>query len=298
MTRGRRSAARWPSRQRYLGAMLPYTPLHVLLLRAAGRPLVMTSGNLAEEPIVKDGRRPGGSAASPMPSCSTTARSRRATTTRWRWCGAGGRGCCAARGATRRSRSLCREPLPQVLACGAELKNTFCLTRDAYAFLSQHIGDLENLETLEHFETSIALYERLFRIEPEVVAYDLHPEYLATKYALALPQERKVVRAAPPRPRRGAAGRERRVEPVIGVSLDGLGYGPRRRPVGRRAAGGRPARLSSASATSRSCRSPAARWRSSVPRARRRAGCYALLGDDGLARAGRVCGARARGLRA
>ena len=73
-----------------------------------------------------------------------------------------------------------------MLACGAELKNTFCLTRDDNAFLSQHIGDLENLETLEHFESSIALYERLFRLAPEMVAYDLHPEYLASKYALAL----------------------------------------------------------------------------------------------------------------
>ncbi len=74
-----------------------------------------------------------------------------------------------------------------MLACGAELKNTFCLTRDRNAFVSQHIGDLENLETLEHFEASIALYERLFRLTPEIVAYDLHPEYLATKYALRAP---------------------------------------------------------------------------------------------------------------
>ena len=92
-----------------------------------------------------------------------------------------------------------------MLACGAELKNTFCLTRDANAFLSQHIGDLENLETLEHYEASIALYERLFRVSPEVVAYDLHPEYLATKYALGVAAAREGRGAAPPRPR-GARG--------------------------------------------------------------------------------------------
>ena len=97
-------------------------------------------------------------------------------------------------------------PLPQTLAAARELKNTFCLTRDANAFLSQHIGDLENLETLEHYEASVEVYRRLFRLEPEVVAYDLHPEYLATKYALALPQEEQGRRAAPPRARRRAAG--------------------------------------------------------------------------------------------
>jgi len=70
-----------------------------------------------------------------------------------------------------------------ILAVGAELKNTFCLTRDDFAFLSQHIGDMENLETLEHFETTITLYQHLFRVEPECIAHDLHPDYLSTRYA-------------------------------------------------------------------------------------------------------------------
>ena len=175
--------------QSYLGAMLPYTPLHLLLLRAAGRPLVMTSGNLAEEPIVKGweeaGRLHGIADAYLVHDREIAARYDDSVA-------------AVERGRTRllrRSRGYAPFPvhlpraLPQVLACGAELKNTFCLTRDTNAFLSQHIGDLENLETLEHYETSIALYERLFRLEPEVVAYDLHPEYLATKHALSLPQE-------------------------------------------------------------------------------------------------------------
>jgi hydrogenase maturation protein HypF len=72
----------------------------------------------------------------------------------------------------------------QILACGAELKNTFCLTRDNYAFLSHHIGDLENLETLKSFTGGIEHYKRLFNLAPEIIAYDLHPEYLSTKYAL------------------------------------------------------------------------------------------------------------------
>jgi len=211
--------------QSYLGAMLPYTPLHLLLLRAAGRPLVMTSGNLAEEPIVKGweevGRLSGIADAYLVHDREIAARYDDSVAT-------------VERGRTRllrRSRGYAPFPvalpraLPQVLACGAELKNTFCLTRDTNAFLSQHIGDLENLETLEHYETSIALYERLFRLEPEVVAYDLHPEYLATKHALSLPQETKLptqhhhVHIAARMVEHGVT------EPVIGVSLDGLGYG-------------------------------------------------------------------------
>ena len=115
-------------------------------------------------------------------------------------------------------------PLPQVLACGAELKNTFCLTRDANAFLSPHIGDLENLETLESFEEGIGDYRRLFDIDPEVVAHDLHPEYLGTKYALGLPGEKVAVQHhhAHVAAAMVEAGHE---EAVIGVSLDGLGFG-------------------------------------------------------------------------
>ena len=93
----------------------------------------------------------------------------------------------------RRSRGYVPEPLAvatgfprPVLACGAELKNTFCLARGRHAFVSQHIGDLENAETLRSFTEGIEHFRRLFDIDPEVVAHDLHPEYLSTKYALEL----------------------------------------------------------------------------------------------------------------
>jgi hydrogenase maturation protein HypF len=79
--------------------------------------------------------------------------------------------------------------LPPLLATGPELKNTFCLTRENYAFVSHHIGDLENYETLRAFEDGIRHYERLFRIEPTAIAYDLHPDYLATRYALKRAEE-------------------------------------------------------------------------------------------------------------
>jgi hydrogenase maturation protein HypF len=239
-------------RQRYLGVMLPYTPLHILLLEAAGRPLVMTSGNLAEEPIVADlaeiGRLAGiadyhlvhdRDIAARYDDSVAIVRRRRPRLVR------------RSRGYAPFPLELPRE-LPQVLACGAELKNTFCLTRDRNAFVSQHIGDLENLETLEHFEASVALYERLFRLTPEVVAYDLHPEYLATKYALArLGRRADAGRAGAGHPGTGQpdAGRpdaapleavavqhhhahiasclaeNGHVGAAIGVSLDGLGYG-------------------------------------------------------------------------
>ncbi len=212
-------------RQRYLGAMLPYTPLHVLLLRAAGRPLVMTSGNLAEEPIVKGWEEIGRL----TPIADAYLVHDREIAVRYDDSVAQVRG--GRPRLIRRSRGYAPfpvalpRPLPQTLAAGAELKNTFCLTRDANAFLSQHIGDLENLETLEHYETSIEVYRRMFRLEPELVAYDLHPEYLATKYALALPQPEKIAvqhHHAHVAARLVEHGRE---EAVIGVSMDGLGYG-------------------------------------------------------------------------
>jgi tRNA A37 threonylcarbamoyladenosine synthetase subunit TsaC/SUA5/YrdC len=211
--------------QRYLGAMLPYTPLHILLLREFGRPLVMTSGNLAEEPIVKGWEE----IARLAPIADAYLVHDREIAVRYDDSVALVRG--GRPRLIRRSRGYAPFPvalprsLPQILACGAELKNTFCLTRDANAFLSQHVGDLENLETLEHYETSIAVYEKMFRLAPEVIGYDLHPEYLATKFALALPQPDKVAvqhHHAHIAARLVESGRE---EAVIGVSMDGLGYG-------------------------------------------------------------------------
>ena len=210
--------------QRYLGVMLPYTPLHILLLEAAGRPLVMTSGNLAEEPIVKDVDE----VDRLLPVADAFLVHDRGIAVRYDDSVAQVR-----RGRprlVRRSRGYAPfpvalpRPLPQVLACGAELKNTFCMTRDAHAFLSQHIGDLENLETLAHFEHSIAVFRHLFHLVPEAVAYDLHPDYLATRHALrtGLPAVAVQHHHAHAAARMVEHGRE---APVVAVSLDGLGYG-------------------------------------------------------------------------
>jgi hydrogenase maturation protein HypF len=115
-----------------------------------------------------------------------------------------------------------------VLACGAEEKNTFCLTRDNHAFICQHIGDMENMETLAHYERTLDLYKKLFRIQPEFIAYDLHPEYLPTKFALER-IERDGLKGI------GVQHHHAHIAscladnshegPVIGVAFDGTGYG-------------------------------------------------------------------------
>jgi hydrogenase maturation protein HypF len=213
---------------KYLGAMLPYTPLHHLLLRETGVPLVMTSGNISEEPIAKDNdealrRLKGIADYFLLHNRDIYARYDDSV--------------YMVEGvpqAIRRARSYAPYPIflpfksKQILACGAELKSTFCLTKDGHAFLSQHIGDMENEETLDHFENTIELYKKLFRIEPEIVAYDMHPEYLATKYALQVGFERGL-RLVPVQHHHAhivSCLAENNVEgPVIGVAFDGTGYG-------------------------------------------------------------------------
>jgi len=215
---------------KYLGVMLPYTPLHHVLLRETGLPLVMTSGNLSEEPIAKDNdealRRLKGipdyflmhnrDIYSRYDDSVAVVELNKPQI-------------------VRRARGYAPYPvhLPfqakQILACGAELKNTFCLTKDNYAFVSQHIGDLENLETMEHFEATLELYKKLFRIQPEIVAYDMHPEYLSTKYAKSLGDKQKELKLIPVQHHHAhivSCMVENGVEEkVIGVSFDGTGYG-------------------------------------------------------------------------
>ncbi len=120
--------------------------------------------------------------------------------------------------------------LPPILGAGAELKNVFCLTRDHYAFLSHHIGDLENFETLQSYETGIAHFERLFRITPEVLAYDLHPDYLASRYALERAQKDQLLAVGVQHHHAHivacmAENGLDAAETTIGVAFDGTGYG-------------------------------------------------------------------------
>lgn len=209
-----------------IGAFLPYTPLHHLLL-AEISPLVMTSGNLSEEPIARDeeelkrilGRVADHALVHNRPIV------RRCDDSVLR----------LVRGQRlfyRRSRGFVPAqvdlPLdgPPVLACGAELKNTFCVTRGRQAFVSQHIGDLVEYPAYRFYGESIDDLLRLLQVKPGVVAHDLHPDYESTRFAGAYPAEMKVAVQHHHAHIASCMAEHGLTEPVIGVALDGAGYGP------------------------------------------------------------------------
>ena len=216
---------------RDLGVMLPYTPVHHLLLADVGAPLVMTSGNVSDEPIAFENddalRRLGGLADLFLLHNRPIAT--RVDDSVMRLVRVGGRRQPLM---LRRSRgyvpvSLPVNPGPPLLATGAELKNTFAVAKDGRAWVSHHIGDLENLETLNSFEAGIEHFRMLFEVTPERVTHDLHPGYFSTRYALE-----RTAFACPPRgvqhhhahlaaclAEYGESG------PAVGAIYDGTGYG-------------------------------------------------------------------------
>ena len=215
-----------------LGVMLPYTPLHHLLFRggtgqeACPTALVMTSGNLSEEPIVvenHDARQRLGGVADWLLVHNRDIYMR-ADDSVVRMFEGEERVMRRSRGYAPETLDVGRE-MPELLASGGELKNVFCLTKGTHAILSQHIGDLENYETLVFFEETLANLRKLFRVTPRAVAYDLHPGYLSTKYALGLEGLEKIgvqhhhAHIASCMAENGLAGE------VIGVAMDGTGYG-------------------------------------------------------------------------
>jgi hydrogenase maturation protein HypF len=170
-----------------LGVMLPYSPLHHLLLADVGEPLVMTSGNVSDEPIAyrdDDAReRLAGIADLVLghdrpietrtdDSVLRVARGRPLPLRR-------------SRGAVPSALALPVPAARHVLACGAELKSTFCVARGRRAWVSHHIGDLKNVETLGSFAEGVVHFQTLFAVTPEVVVHDLHPDYLSTTYSLS-----------------------------------------------------------------------------------------------------------------
>lgn len=211
-----------------LGFMLPYSPLHHLILEGLERPLVMTSGNVSDEPVCYDDEE----AIERLSSIADyfLLHDRRIhlraddSVTRVH----DGRELVL-----RRARGYAPAPFRtsfkferELLACGAELKNTFCLARENHAFLSHHIGDLENLETLRSFTEGIEHYKQLFQIEPAAIAYDLHPEYLSTKYALALDDIPAKIGVQHHHAHIASCMADNRIDgEVIGVAMDGLGFG-------------------------------------------------------------------------
>ena len=244
-----------------LGVMLPYTPLHYLILghgqlttddatvhSLPSSVLVMTSGNLSEEPIATDNDEARERLASladailmhdrdihvrcddsvvrvfddrPQTIDDEPSSVIRPLSTVY---------------PIRRSRGSSPFPVelpfeaPPLLAVGPELKNTFCITNKNYAFLSHHIGDMENYETLQSFERGIEHFEKLFRVKPEAIAYDLHPNYLSTRYAIQRAESENLptigvqhhhAHIAACMAEHGLDGSQ----PVIGLSFDGTGYG-------------------------------------------------------------------------
>jgi hydrogenase maturation protein HypF len=213
-------------RNRYYGVMLPYTPLHELLLAHDVVALVMTSGNLSEEPIAIDNdeafRRLGQIADYFLNHDREIYLRSDDSIVRH------------AAGKTRpirRSRGFVPIPVflktkvPQILACGAELKNTICLTKESQAFVSQHIGDLENLATENFFRLTIDHLQRILDITPQIIACDLHPDYLSTQWAATQSGQPKV-HVQHHHAHVAACMAEHQLDgPVIGLSFDGTGLG-------------------------------------------------------------------------
>jgi hydrogenase maturation protein HypF len=211
-----------------LGFMLPYTPLHHLLFEGMDRPLVMTSGNISDEPICyldADANERLKNIADAYLLHDREIHLRTDDS--------------VARVVNdrplmlRRSRGYAPAPIKtkfsfgrEILACGAELKNTFCLAKDHYAFISHHIGDLENLETLRSYTEGIEHFKRLFHLAPEVIAYDLHPEYLSTKYAHACEGIETKIGIQHHHAHIASCMTDNAIDgEVIGVAMDGLGFG-------------------------------------------------------------------------
>ncbi|MDR3544219.1 MAG: carbamoyltransferase HypF, partial [Candidatus Limnocylindrales bacterium] len=213
---------------RRLGIFLPYTPLHHLLLEAVGRPLVLTSGNLSDEPLATDDADAATRLAGLADSFLTHDREIRA-----RYDDSVTRVVAGRESLVRRARGHAPEALPlpvgaprPILAVGAELKHTFTLARGARAHVAPHNGDLEDLATHRAFTDGLAHLSRLLALEPEVVAHDRHPEYLSTKYALAhFPAGRRIAVQHHHAHVASCAAEHGITSPFLGVAYDGLGMG-------------------------------------------------------------------------
>jgi hydrogenase maturation protein HypF len=214
-----------------LGVMLPHSPLHHLLIADLGEPLVMTSGNVSEEPIARleeEALQTLGSIADAF-LVNDREIGVRAEDSVVRSLDPGLR---SAPLRIRRSRGHVPESIPlspplsrTVLACGAELKSTFCLATGDDAWVGPHVGDLRNFEALRSFREGIAHFEQLLELTPDVVAHDLHPDYLSTRYALerdgveALPVQHHHAHLAACLSEHGITRR------AVGAIYDGAGFG-------------------------------------------------------------------------
>jgi len=223
----------------YLGVMLPYTPIHYLIFSDSLRLLIMTSGNMADEPLVIDVVRDLSRSF-----CDINVAPLSKITKYYLNYNRDINSRCDDSIATvfenetiitRRARGyaplpiLFKKKFPQILACGAELKNTFCLTKDKYAFLSQYIGDLKNKQTLQFFEEEVDHFKRMFLIEPEIIVSDLHPDYLSSRFARDYAKRYRIKKLLSVQHHfahiASCMGENNINEKVIGVSFDGIGLG-------------------------------------------------------------------------
>lgn len=209
----------------YLGVMLPYTPLHYLLLEQFPA-LVMTSANLSDEPIAFE----DGDASARLAGIADAflSHNRRIQT---RTDDSIGRVMAGKALLLRRSRGFVPRALalpreqPQVLALGAELKSTFCLTRGDRAFLSQHIGDLKNQEVYASFAQGIEHLQGILQLQPQLLAHDLHPDYLSSRYADTRPDLPRLAVQHHHAHLVSCLAENGIDAPALGVIFDGLGYG-------------------------------------------------------------------------
>jgi hydrogenase maturation protein HypF len=223
------------SGQNTLGFMLPYTPLHHLILRRMNRPIVLTSGNLADEPqcIDNDEAKEKLDKIADYFLFHNREIINRVDDSVMRFIGDKVQTIRRARGYAPASISLPPgfQNLPQILAMGSELKNTFCLLREGKAILSQHLGDLENAAAFNAYQQTLNLYLNLFEHQPEVIAIDKHPEYLSSKLGkeLADTSQIKICSIQHHHAHIAACMAENGISldspPVLGIALDGLGYG-------------------------------------------------------------------------
>ncbi|MEJ2671184.1 MAG: carbamoyltransferase HypF [Deltaproteobacteria bacterium] len=212
---------------KYLGIMLPYTPLHFLLLEQSPPALVMTSGNLSEEPLVYRNAEARSKLAAladafvmhdrdiQVPCDDSVVRP------------------LAGGGIIPLRRARGFVPLPiylpvdsePILGVGAEQKNTFCVAAQGVALLSQHIGDLDSVETFDYYQRAVSHFQALCRHDPVIVAHDLHPQYLSTRYAQDLQGVRLIGVQHHHAHIAACLAENRRTETCIGIALDGTGYG-------------------------------------------------------------------------
>ncbi|MBU1634220.1 carbamoyltransferase HypF [bacterium] len=214
----------------FLGAMLPYTPLHFLIFHYFNKPLVMTSANVSDEPIAykNDDAAERLKAIADYFLVHNREIHIRCDDSVIREFEGNAYPIRRSRGFTPEKLSIDLEFTQHMLACGPEQKNTFALAKNNAVYMSQHIGDMENLEVLKSFEEGIKHFRYIFDIQPEIIAYDLHPDYLSTKYAHDYAKEKNLREIGIQHHHAHAVScmvDNKISKPVLAIVLDGTGYG-------------------------------------------------------------------------